>query len=449
MGQAIETLAQFAAGTSWDDIPAPVQRRAKLILLDTIAVMLAGSARPEMRALQAGLAPTAGGGATVFAQGFPAADPRSAAMLNGMAGRAVEMTEGVYGLQSAVHVLPAMLAVGEQRGATGRQVLEAFVLGYEIAARLSLGFTPHRMAHPNGQISLLGAAAGGARLHGMDAAGISLAMRISSLMMMLPSYNNTVTGATTLNLPAGMGAYAGVLAPEMARAGFFAQPDSVEEQLGVMIGTGFDPAPLLPGLGQDWQMLHNYFRFYACCNPIHPMLDALADALAELRPQPSDIARIDAATYAFGSVMRNPEPPNYFASKYSFPHAAAVLVTRGGLGFSHLDDSALTDPTIAALRPLVHMSEDPAMNAKVPAFKPASVTVTLRDGRTATAENENSKRDTLRPDPEPQVREKFAELAATMLTGEGIRAVEAAVDHAEDWASPAELMTLLRQHQRV
>ena len=112
MAQAIETLAHFAATTGWDDIPAPVQRRAKLILLDTIAVMLAGSARPEMRALQAGLASTAGSGATVFAPGMPMADPRSAALLNGMAGRAVEMTEGVRGLQAAVHILPAMLAIG-------------------------------------------------------------------------------------------------------------------------------------------------------------------------------------------------------------------------------------------------------------------------------------------------------------------------------------------------
>ena len=447
MAQAIETLAQFAATTGWDDIPAPVQRRAKLILLDTIAVMLAGSARPEMRALQAGLASTAGSGATVFAPGMPRADPRSAALLNGMAGRAVEMTEGVRGLQAAVHILPAMLAIGEQRGANGRQVLEAFILGYELAARLGLGFTPHRMAHPNGQISLLGSAAGGARLHGLDGAGISLSMRIASLMMMLPSYTNTVTGATALNMPAGMGGIAGVLAPEMAQAGFFAQPDSVEEALGVMIGTGFDPAPLLPGLGQDWQMLHNYFRFYACCNPIHPMLDALADVLAELRPAPGDIARIDAATFAFGSVMANPAPPNYFASKYSFPHAAAVLITRGGLGFSHIDDSALTDPAIAGLRPLVHISEDPAMTAKGPALRPARVTLTLRDGRTATASADNSKREILRPDPEPLVRQKFAELAALMLTPRGIEAVESAVDRAEDWSSPAELMALLRAHQ--
>ncbi|MDB5383602.1 MAG: 2-methylcitrate dehydratase PrpD [Rhodospirillales bacterium] len=448
MGHEIETLAKFAAGTGWDDMPAAVQRRAKLILLDTIAVMLAGAARPEMSALQAGLAPTAGTGATVFAKGMPAADPRSAAMLNAMSGRSVEMTEGVRGLQSAVHILPATLAIGEQRGASGKQVLEAFVIGYELASRIGLGFTPHRMAHPNGQVSLLGAAAGGARLHGLDGAGISLAIRIATTMMMLPSYNNTVTGATTLNLPAGMGAYAGVLAPEMARAGFFAQEDSVEEALGVMIGTGFDPAPLLPGLGEDWQVLRNYFRFYACCNPIHPALDSLADALAELRPAPGDIERIDVATFAFGSVMRNPAPPNYFASKYSLPHAAAVLITRGGLGFSHLDDSALTDPAIAAIRPLVHMTEDPAMTAKGPNLRPARVTVTLHDGRKASASCENSKRDTLRPDPEPQVREKFAELAATMLTAEGVRAVEASVEHAEDWPSPATLMALLRQHQR-
>src|SRR5207248_3617810 len=83
----------------------------------------------------------------------------------------------------------------------------------------------------------------------------------------------------------------------------------------------------------------NYFRLYACCNPIHPALDCLAEALAELRPAPEQVERIEVATYRFASVMRNPDPPNYFASKYSLPHAAATMVVRGSAGFSALDDA--------------------------------------------------------------------------------------------------------------
>ena len=73
----------------------------------------------------------------------------------------------------------------------------------------------------------------------------------------------------------------------------------------------------------------------------------------------SEVARIDIATYRFASVMRNPDPPNYFASKYSLPHAAAAMVVRGGAGFAELDDSALADPAIAALRHRVQISRGP------------------------------------------------------------------------------------------
>src|SRR5207248_7740960 len=100
------------------------------------------------------------------------------------------------------------------------------------------------------------------------------------------------------------------------------------------------------------------------CNPVHPALDCLAAVLAELRPKPEKVERIEVATYRFASVMRNPEPPNYFASKYSLPHAAAAMVVRGGAGFAQLDDSALADPAIAALRHRVHIAEDPQMSAR-------------------------------------------------------------------------------------
>jgi 2-methylcitrate dehydratase PrpD len=352
-------------------------------------------------------------------------------------------------LQPAVHMLPALLAIAEQQGLSGMRMLEALVCGYEVAGRLNRGYTPRPLTHPNGQVSLLGAAAAGARLHGLDGADISLSVRIATTMLMTPTYLNTGAGGTTLNLPAGMGGVAGVLAPELAMAGYAARPDAVEEALGQMVGAGFDPSRLARGLGTDWEILEGYFRFYACCNPIHPALDALAEVLEMLRPAPGAIERIDVATYAFAAVMNNPSPPNYFASKYSLPHAAAVLILRGGIGFAEIDDTALADPAIAALRQRVHITEDAAMSAVVPDQKPARVTVTLADGRQASAYLPVSKRDSTPYDPEPLVRSKFRLLAAEVLTPAGIAAAEAAVDAAEGWASPGVLPALLRQHQKA
>jgi 2-methylcitrate dehydratase PrpD len=146
--------------------------------------------------------------------------------------------------------------------------------------------------------------------------------------------------------------------------------------------------------------------------------------------------------------MRNPDPPNYFASKYSLPHAAAAMVVRGGAGFAELDDSALNEPTIAALRRRVHIREDPAMSAVAPRLRPARVTVTLAGGRQATRACESHRGDFQDPFAEPELRDKFRELAGTVLSRDGVAPVEATFAQAEAWTSIAELTELLHRHGR-
>ena len=450
MGQQIEELAQFVAATRWEDVPEPVRRHAKLTLLDTLGVILAGGERPEMRQFRERLSATAGTGATVYARGWPVQDPRTAALLNGIAGRSIELCEGLRLVsgQAALQVLPGVLAVGEQAGSSGRDILAAFVLGYDVAGRLASGFTPRPLAHQNGQVSLLAAAAAGARLRGLDAARVSRAMRIATVLVLTPSYTNAVAGATALNVAGGMSGYAAALAPELALAGFEAQPDAVEEALSQLVGGGFDPTPIADELGTSWHITRNYFRLYACCNPVHPALDCLAAVLAELRPKPAEVERIEVATYRFASVMRNPDPPNYFASKYSLPHAAASMVVRGGAGFAELDDSALADPVIAALRHRVHIAEDPQMSAVAPRLRPARVTVTLSDGRQATHSRDSHRGDFNQPFAEAELRTKFRELAGTVLTSQGAAEVEKAVERCERWISLTELTDLFRRYGR-
>jgi 2-methylcitrate dehydratase PrpD len=266
--------------------------------------------------------------------------------------------------------------------------------------------------------------------------------------LLTPSYTNAVAGATTLNVAGGMSGFAAALAPELALAGFEAQEDAIEEALGNLVGSGFAPDRIADELGTLWHIMQNYFRLYACCNPIHPALDCLHAVLAELHPEPDEIARIDVATYRFASVMRNPDPPNYFASKYSLPHAAATMVVRGSAGYDALDDTALDDKTIAALRHRVHVAEDPAMSAVAPRRRPARVTVTLTDGRQSTQACESHRGDFQHPFAESEMRGKFRELAGVALTPEGVAKVEAAVDRAEHWESLVELTELLRRYGR-
>ncbi len=448
MARQIEELAAFVAATQWEDVPSSVQQHTRLVLLDTLGVILAGGERPEVRQLRERLG--AGNGATVYASGWPSHDPRTAALLNGIAGRSIELCEGLRLVsgQAAMQVLPGVLAVGEQARNSGRNMLTALLLGYDVAARLAGGFTPRPLAHQNGQVSLLAAAAAAARLRGLDAVGISRAMRIATTLLLTPSYTNAVAGATALNVAGGMSGFAAALAPELALAGFEAQDDAIEQALGQLVGSGFTSEGLLADLGSTWHITRNYFRIYACCNPIHPALDCLQQALAELRPRPEEIAHIDIATYRFAAVMRNPDPPNFFASKYSLPHAAAAMVVRGHAGHSALDDSAVHDTAIVALRHRVTVVEDPAMSEVAPRFRPARVTVVLNDGRSATHACDSHRGDFQQPFAEAELRDKFRELAGTVLTPDGVTLVEQAVDRCASWDSVDVLTTLCRRHGR-
>src|SRR6516162_7264367 len=194
MAQQIERLARFVAETTLEQVPKEVQRHAKLVVLDTIGVILAGASRPEVRGLRERLSATAGTGATVFAPGWPTNDPRNAALLNGIAGRSLELGEGnrYVSYQGAMQILPGVLSVGEWRRSSGRDMLAALILGYDAGARLGAAMTTRPIAHQNGQTALLGAAAAGSRLRALNAADTSRAMRIAAT----PSYKNAVAGAT-------------------------------------------------------------------------------------------------------------------------------------------------------------------------------------------------------------------------------------------------------------
>src|SRR5271169_4666249 len=297
MGEGIERLAEFVAQTRWENVPEPVRRHTKLVLLDTLGVILAGAERPEVHNLRERLAGTAGRGATVYARGWPTHDARTAALLNGIAGRSIELCEGLRLVsgQAAMQILPGVLAVGEHARSSGRELLAALLLGYDVAGRLAGGFTPRPLAHQNGQVSLLAAAAAGARLCGLDAAGISRAMRIATSLLLTPSYNNAVAGATTLNVAGGMSGFALAMAPDLALAGFTAQDDAIEEALSSLVGDGFAADGLLAELGTSWEITRNWLRLRACCNPIYAALDALEEAISALDAKPAEIERIDVA----------------------------------------------------------------------------------------------------------------------------------------------------------
>jgi 2-methylcitrate dehydratase PrpD len=448
VGEQIEKLVRFVTDTSWDDIPETVRRHAKLVLLDTVGVILAGSEQPEVQQLRNRLLAPGGQGATVLARGCPATDPRTAALVNGIAGRSIELCEGhrYVSCQGAVQVVPALLATGEWSNRSGREALTTLIVAYDVAVRIGACLTPRPLAHQNGQAPLLGAVAAGARLRGLNADETSRALRIAATLVLTPSYTNAVAGATALNVAGGMSGLAGALAPDLALAGFEAQDNAIEEAFSGLVGDGFQAGHMVEELGKRWEIARNYFRIRACCNPIYAALEALEEALAELRPAPEQIERIDVATYRFASVMRNPDPKNYFGAKYSLPHAAAAVAVRGNAGYGSFTEAIVHDPVIGALRRRVHITEDPQFTAVAPQLKPARVTLILKDGRQTTHLCESPRGDFQRPYQEAEVREKFRELAGLVLTREGVNAVERTVDQCDRLNSVRDLIEQVRRY---
>ena len=147
--------------------------------------------------------------------------------------------------------------------------------------------------------------------------------------------------------------------------------------------------------------------------------------------------------------MRNPDPPNYFASKYSLPHVAACLVVRGSAGFAAVDDSALERSGHRGAAPPRPHHRGPGDEPRgAGSAKPARVTVTLKDGRQATHSCDSPRGDCLNPYDPSEIRQKFRELAGLALTPQGVEEVESAIDGLERWTSASVLTDLLRRHCR-
>jgi 2-methylcitrate dehydratase PrpD len=124
------------------------------------------------------------------------------------------------------------------------------------------------------------------------------------------------------------------------------------------------------------------------------------------------------------------------------------MIVNGHAGYSSLDDAALSNPAIKALRHLVHVQEDPEMTAVAPRRRPARVTLSLKDGRSATISRQSHRGDFQEPYAEVDIRGKFLELAGVVLTEKGAIAVEAAVDRSDQWQSLQELIIPLRRYAR-
>ena len=365
MSQAlIARLTEFLAHTQPADLPEPVIRRACLVLADTIGVIISGVSLANVGAL-ADLYPAQTSGATVFGLSKQI-DPIRAILVNTASASSQEVTEGSRFARGhiAVQVAPATLAQAETSASRGIDTVTAFVLAYELAARIGMASKRLADTYSHGTWGVLGSALACARLRRYPVEQVREAIQIASTLSLAPLFETHFAGATVRNSFAGIGGMIGWTAAELAQTGFTGLESGIERTFGQILGESFDPDLFLEDLGETYLIERNYFKFHACERHLHPALDALEKILAAETIAFDSIAGIDIKTYFPASRNTARQVNSPVDARVSFPYAfAARLVLGTTVTLKPILPEALRNEQIQQVMQRVNLSEDPAMTA--------------------------------------------------------------------------------------
>jgi 2-methylcitrate dehydratase PrpD len=390
-----ESLARFAAGLTWDAVPEAVRHRAKLQILDALGTGIAANASPFAVKALAGVRALGGTGVCSVIGRPDRMSPREAALANGMLMHGLDFDDTHLG--SIIHptaaCLPAALAVAESIGASGRDMLLAYIAGMEAAIRIGLaanGAFHHTGYHATAVASHFSSSIVAGKLYGLDAETLTMAQGItgstaSGIQVFLEE------GAWTKRLHPGWGASAGITAAVLAQNGFVGPTRPYEGKFGLFDThfqashrDGTDIGRLAEGLGEDWHLADTAIKPYPVCHFIHGCADAAIDLSREIAV--ADIVAVEARLPADTlPIVAEPAaakllPKTDYEAKFSAQFVVATCLARGRFGLAELAEQAFGDPELTGLSQKVTCVADP--DTAFPTYFSGGVAVTLRDGRT-------------------------------------------------------------------
>ena len=443
----LNQLAGFVAETRWEDLHPTAIAAAKDVALDTIGAMLAGSHLSENANFAALAATMSGPGkATVLGHGHRV-QPVWATMVNATAGVSLEMDEGnrLGGGHPSIHVTPGAIAVGEELGSSGREVLASIIVGYEVISRIGTATTVKAEVHSHGTWGTIGTAAAAARLMGFDAAQTKTAMNLAMSMSPANTWTPCIEGATVRNLYPGRSGFQGIMAAHLSQCGYTAIADGPADLYRTFLGDGFDPEAVTDGLGTagNLRIQQNYFKLHACCLYNHPVLDAVQDLLREEAFAPSDVQSIAVTAPPIAGIMADPHPENMLAAKFSIPYAVAAAVCYGRTDVTAFLPERVDSADIRALAERVSLESDPEMNLRRYDYPAARVAVQLADGRVRRAEVTSQRGDFSNPAGREELLGKFDLLSRETLGADGVRQVVGAISRLDQMSDVGELTALL------
>jgi 2-methylcitrate dehydratase PrpD len=441
-------LGKFVAGVRFDTLPPAAVKIAKLGFTDCVAVMIAGSGEPVVAIARDVL--VAKGANQGEARLIPSGDQVSAldaALVNGTAGHAFDYDDvALDGHPSAV-LVPAILAEAEALGASGRDMIAAYVAGYEVWAELLSRHIDHLHTkgwHPTCVFGAVAAAASCAALRKLDAERTTTALGIAA-----SEASGVVANFGTMMKPmqVGRAAQSGVVAARLAAAGMTAAADALEHPSGYLVATSpkgaLDLERTTADLGKVWRIAEQGLNVkqYPMCYCSHRVMDGVLDLAKQHDIDPTAVERVDVKIGAVAlGMLRNHRPTTGLEAKFSieFAVASGLAARRAGLG--ELTDDFVRRPDVQGLIEKVHCETIAETMEGLPFSPFDQVTVTLAGGKTLASPPMRYARGGIEaPLGAAELRTKFDDCVAGKLAAADGAALFAALDGLEQLANARDL----------
>lgn len=389
-----QTLGEFAQGLRFEDIPAAVRERAKYLILDSVGIAMASTHYPFADCILAGIREVSEPGDLPVIGMTARLGMRDAVLMNGALVHGLDYDD--THMKSVVHAtaatLPTALVVAAREGASGADLLAAYIVGMEAAIRIgeaaNFGFHHHGY-HATGVVGHFAAALIAGRLLGLDAAQLVAAQGIAGSTAMA-SQEFVEDGAWNKRLHPGWAGVAGITAAGQAKHGFVGPGKPYEGRFGIFkshLGESekdVDYDAITDRLGARWAVVESAIKPYPTCHFTH----AIADSALALRERhgiaAADIARIralipeDTVPVIAEPAANKKRPVSDYDAKFSTQFIAAACFERGRFGLAELEDEALHDEAILALADKVECEVDP--KSEFPRFFSGGMVVTTKDG---------------------------------------------------------------------
>lgn len=431
-------LAEFVSALRYDQLPADVVSQAKYFLLDAIGCALAAYKEdPRKASIALELVAQFGAKEEARVMGGRRTHAALAAMANGMLINAADNDDthkrALAHLGSVV--VPAALAVCEARGHSGQALITALVAGYEVASRVGMAVMPthYRFWHSTATNGTFGAAAAAAKAAGLDADAVGTALGFAGTQA---AGLNTFfeSGDDSKSLHPGKAGMNGVLGAMLAELGASSPPDIFGHPKGYLAAYSTDPdaGALHDGLGVQWEILQNGFKFYPSILASHSPIGAALEIVERAAPRADDIATVQIFTYAtVKSHFSSKDVQKTMAARLSVPYCVAAALVDGEITQRQFGPSRFNDPVIRGVLEKTEVIADPALTPLYPEKFPARVRVTLGDGTQHEATFYYPKGDPGNPLTSAELEQKFLANVEGVLRDDAARRLLALVSDLE------------------